>query len=226
MSTADRRRPARHSKKKSVRRARPAPRDRRADILDAARAVLARSGFAGLTFEAVARELRVTKQAIIYWYPTKEALQRELGLEIISGEAEAMTAAVQVTGDAGAAISAFLHACVAHHVADLRSFRLLYVLPQLMADGRPLLTQADREAHVYPATARMYSALQAAILSDPHRNPAIDARALAVAVHCAAIGVSTMLGLMAASGDNLKQPNDVLLGALASALAQGVRREP
>jgi AcrR family transcriptional regulator len=58
----------------------PDPRDTRRRILSAAAEIVASQGMAGVTFDAVAARLKMTKQAVIYWFPTKIALLSELAL--------------------------------------------------------------------------------------------------------------------------------------------------
>ena len=53
----------------------------REEILDAARQVLLRKGFGATTLEAVAREVGVTKPALYYYFPSKDALLFELMFE-------------------------------------------------------------------------------------------------------------------------------------------------
>ena len=54
-------------------------RDRsREEILEAARRVLLRNGIAATTLDAVAREVGVSKTALYYYYPSKDALFFEL----------------------------------------------------------------------------------------------------------------------------------------------------
>ena len=63
--------------------ARLARRERRRDrsreeILDAARQVLLRNGVGAMTLDAVAKEVGVSKTALYYYYPSKDALLFEL----------------------------------------------------------------------------------------------------------------------------------------------------
>lgn len=52
----------------------PQPRDTRNEVLDAAEAIVAESGVAALTFEAIARMAGVSKGGILYHFPSKDAL--------------------------------------------------------------------------------------------------------------------------------------------------------
>ena len=50
----------------------------REEILTAARTVLLREGIAGITLDAVAKEVGVSKTALYYYFPSKDALLFEL----------------------------------------------------------------------------------------------------------------------------------------------------
>jgi AcrR family transcriptional regulator len=50
------------------------PEERRAEILDATMALLAAKGYRGLTMADVAKALDVTVQAVLHYFPTKDAL--------------------------------------------------------------------------------------------------------------------------------------------------------
>ena len=47
-------------------------------ILDRAARIISETGAASLTFQTLGETLGVTKQAIIYWFPSKSDLAREL----------------------------------------------------------------------------------------------------------------------------------------------------
>jgi len=49
-----------------------------------------RAGLTGLTFQALADTLGVSKQAILYWYPSKWELIADCGVPILRQEADAL----------------------------------------------------------------------------------------------------------------------------------------
>lgn len=55
----------------------PSRRVTREAIVEEARRLVAEQGTAALTFQALASTLGVSKQAIIYWYPSKRELVRD-----------------------------------------------------------------------------------------------------------------------------------------------------
>src|SRR5450755_5004728 len=88
----------------------------RSRILTATRAVLARHG-QDLTLDHVAERLGLTKQAVLYHFPSKDRLLVELALLGVAEEAEAMVAAVAPARSAAEAVRRFLRASVAFHLA-------------------------------------------------------------------------------------------------------------
>lgn len=192
--------------------------DRPDQILSAARALLRAHGVSELTYEAIAGELGVTKQAVIYWFGTKEELLGELHLRILSDESEVLAQAVRDRSPAEA-IRSMLQALLAHHAAtDWQEFRLLYMTVQLVPDTRPMLTVQDRSTRVYPVTAGFYDAFEDAL------RPALgaSARDAAVAIHLAAIGLATMSGLMDALDDTMRIGIPDLADVLADRLVAGL----
>src|SRR5271166_3101450 len=71
-------------------------RDRsREEILEATRRVLLRNGIAATTLDAVAREVGLTKTALYYYYPSKDALLFEIVFGAIHAQAQAVHDAVE-----------------------------------------------------------------------------------------------------------------------------------
>lgn len=193
--------------------------DRRPEILAQARALLRSEGLAGLTFEAVAQRLGLTRQAVIYWYPSKEHLLAEVVLVVIREESEALQRAVQGAADPGDAVRAVLRAMLDHHgAAGWEELRVIYMSTQLVAEHRRLLGPEDRAAHLYPTTAAFYAAFEEALR--PAAGP--QARRLAVAVHMAGLGLATMAGLQDSIGDRMAEPMHDYADALADLLARGL----
>jgi AcrR family transcriptional regulator len=184
----------------------------RQSILDISREIVAQKGPGSLTFDAVARQLGKTKQAVIYWFPTKQDLLRELVAPWIEAEADEVIRAVGETGEARDAIDRAVRALVAFHLDDLDRFRLLYLAIQL--DSRPqlLFRKETLQQHVHPVTSGMYAALERAIERDDNwPREKMDPRRVAVAVHMAALGLVLMVGLSKAIDDPLAHATDDLV---------------
>jgi AcrR family transcriptional regulator len=65
-------------KAKPAARGRPRSPDAHQAVLDAARRLLERKGYGGVTMEGIARESGVSKPTIYRWWPTKAAIYREI----------------------------------------------------------------------------------------------------------------------------------------------------
>src|SRR5450432_4398249 len=118
-------------------------------IIAATRAELRRHG-QDLTLDHVAARLALTKQAVLYHFPSKDRLLVELALLGVAQEAEAMIAAVAPARSAADAVRRFLRASVAFHLADLERFRLIYMRAQVVPGAKDSLPAAVRSARIYP----------------------------------------------------------------------------
>jgi AcrR family transcriptional regulator len=193
----------------------------RTRIVAATRAMLVEHG-QDLTLDHVAGALGLTKQAVLYHFPSKDRLFVELALLGVVEESDAMVAAVAPARSAADAVRRFLRGNLAFHQADLERFRLIYVRAQVVPGAKETLRPAERRARLYPATARMYAALEAKLRADPRFPRHLEARTLAVALHLAAIGYATMAGELEGAGDAMKLPFARYTDELAAAIADGL----
>ena len=186
--------------------------DTKGRILAAARRLLRAGVPSRVTFDAVAAEVGVTKQAVIYWFPTKARLGAALVLPALEAEGAALRDAV--AGLTGAlAAEAAVRALAAFHLADLERFRLMYLAPQ-MGGGRGDVVDPD----IHATTARMYGALAAALDGGVGAGEA-ETRRRAVALHAAVVGLGTMVALADALDDPLKHGAADLVEALVAQMA-------
>ena len=137
-----------------------APRSRvtRETILERAAKLISETGAASLTFQALGESLGVSKQAIIYWFPSKSDLTRELVVPALELEAEVVTVALRRTTSARKAIEVFLRALIAFHLADLGRFRLIYVTGQFDTQVWQVAELPEVAQAIHDATSRMYGA--------------------------------------------------------------------
>jgi AcrR family transcriptional regulator len=196
---------------------------KRGAILAVARDIVTQDGIGALTYEAVARRLGVTKQAVIYWFPTKQDLYRELAVPALRAEAEAVIAAMPEPGDAGATIRRAVEALVAFHISDLDRFRQIYLAIQLDPKPERLMPQDALRQHVHPVTSAMYSALEAALDADPRFRAGLCARRAAVTIHMAALGLVLMTALGSALKDPLAHATHDLANTMIRLLVEGAR---
>lgn len=182
----------------------------RSDILRIGQEIIAEKGIAALSFDMVARRLGRSKQAVLYWFPTRQALLAGLFMPWLAAEADAAERALAATEGEAAAIGSFVRAVAGFHLADLDRFRAMYLAPQV-ADRRP---DDDAFARELPeVTNRLYSALAGRLSGPPDA-----ARRTAVAIHAAVLGVVMMVALTEAVGDPLKHGAGVLTEALVHRL--------
>ncbi|MBZ0161418.1 MAG: TetR/AcrR family transcriptional regulator [Notoacmeibacter sp.] len=187
-------------------------------IIAEAQRIVARDGTEGLTFQALADALHVSKQAILYWYPDKWALVQGFVLTALKMEAEVTIAAIKGSRSAPQAIERFLRALIAHHLADLGRFRVLYLGPQFERRRAIPDNMMDMLEPIHAATSVMYGALETVIAADVGFLGSENPRRLAVAVHMAGIGALTMLSLAEALGDPLEHETQALITSLVALL--------
>lgn len=192
--------------------------DTRRKIVEAASDIVRSGGPGDLTFDAVAKRLGLSKQAVLYWFPRKEDLIAGVALPALRDEAQAGLAAMEDTVDAHAAVAAFITAVGEFHFADIDRFRLMYVSPHLGA--KPAVDiMGSLAAQIHSLTSSMYDALQAR-LTEARGLPAPEARRGAVAIHMAVLGLVTMVSLTEAMGDPLLHDRRDLLDTMARLLSR------
>ena len=191
-------------------------------IIQHAQRIVAEQGAAALTFQALAAALGVSKQAIIYWYPSKGELVRDVAFPALEAEALATIEAVRDANSAPEAIERFVRALTAHHLADLGQFRMLYLAPQFDSRGTRTIEPEQILKPIHRTTSAIYAALESRIASDHDFLGGEDPRRLAVAAHMAGIGLLTMLALADSMDDPMAHHTNALIDSLV-ALLTGAR---
>src|SRR5688572_11241640 len=101
----------------------------RDEILSATRSVLLERGLAGLTLAAVAQKVQLTKAALYYYFPSKEALAFELIYQCLESQTKAIETAVEPTRSGTEAIEALIRATAAYFAERKDELRLTYLVP-------------------------------------------------------------------------------------------------
>lgn len=187
-------------------------------IVAEARRLVAKQGTTGLTFQALASALGVSKQAIIYWYPSKRELARDFCLPLLREERNLVTTAIADSRSATEAIEAFVRSLVRYHLSDLGRFRMLYLWLQF----EPGVSLRPGDEHlldpIHETTSSSYDLLEARIAADRSFLGNGDARKLAVAVDMAALGLITMIAMAEAMNDPWRHATESMVDALVDLL--------
>lgn len=187
---------------------------KRSQILTVAQRLVAEQGLAALTFDALAAQLGVSKQAVLYWFRSKDTLMEALALPALEAEADAVICALESGAHPRGPEAALVEAVVRFHRVDLDRFRMIYLAPQSGGRRAPPPQDVRLSDRIHPVTDRMYGAAAAALGGGP------ETRARALALHGAALGVVLMIALADALGDPLKQPDEALIAALVDSVSR------
>ncbi|MFP1633835.1 TetR/AcrR family transcriptional regulator [Zhengella sp. ZM62] len=185
----------------------------RETILVTARTLLGKEGQKAVSFDAIARRMGVSKQAVLYWFPSKPDLLAAMFLPWLESEAETAERALAGATTRADAVAAFVRAIAAFHFSDLDRFRMMYLALQTAGSRRHRRPNDTLARQVHPVTDRLYSALEAKL--GEGRG---GARAEAAAIHAAVLGMVMMIALGDSLDDPLKHSNDTLVDSLIAAL--------
>lgn len=105
--------------RRQARRARRRDRSRE-EILDAARRVLLRTGVGGATLDAVARQAGMSKAALYYYFPSKDALLFELVFASVEAHAREVRDAVAEAETGADALARLIATLVRGYAVSVR----------------------------------------------------------------------------------------------------------
>jgi AcrR family transcriptional regulator len=189
----------------------------RTEILEAARRVLFRSGVAATTLDAVAKEVGVSKTALYYYFPSKDALLFELVFGALETQARAVHDAVENAKDGGEALRAIIRETVKAFAPRLDDFRLAFLHGQVAGPGA-VHWDEKQFARIRPLNDLCFAgaAKRLAGGGGKHRGGArIEPRLMAFLAYLAAIGLLTMKGMVESLEDPLTYSDDQLVEGLA-----------
>lgn len=193
----------------------------RDEILDAARTVLEARGLQGLTMDEVARAVGLTKPALYYYFPSKDALLGELHHRSFAQMAQQLHDAVERTASGPDALRALIRATVSQYAPRMDDFRLAFLQPQLAADA--LKATPDALARIRPLNDLAFAGATARVKAGPAGRAKLNPRLLAFLAHLSALGVLTMKGLVESFDDPLRYSDDELIDALAQVFEAAAR---
>lgn len=193
--------------------------------MDAARRVLLRDGIAATTLDAVAREVGLTKAALYYYYPSKDALLFELAFGALEAYSTAVHDAVAHARDGGDALRAIIRETVQTYASRLDDFRLVFLHAQVAGPGA---VRVDRQqlARIRPLNDLAFGGA-AKLLADEWKRKrgraGVEPRLMAFLAHLAAIGLLTMKGMVENVGDPLLYSDEQLIEGLARIFGAAAR---
>lgn len=190
----------------------------RIQILTIAREILAAEGLGAISFDAIARRLGRSKQAVLYWFPTKRDLLSGMFLPMLQAESETAVDALTNAKDKDEAITCFIRAVAQFHLEDLDRFRMMYLLPQTTVsqsgDRRDLAVSDE----VHALTGRLYGTLAYHLGTDQDAT-----RQEAVTVHSSVLGLILIFALTDSLGDPMKHSVTDLIETLIASLTNNNR---
>ncbi|MBW3096233.1 TetR/AcrR family transcriptional regulator [Pseudohoeflea coraliihabitans] len=185
------------------------------EILAIARKIIAEEGLGAVSFDAIARHIGRSKQAVLYWYPTKRDLLVAMFLPWLEAETRAAEEAVSDATNKNEAIGSFVRAIAAFHLADLDRFRMMYLALQTTQLKSDISGSFVAGEEIYSVTNRLYG-----MLADHLGEDQKAARKKAVVIHSAVLGLVLMCALSDALRDPLKHSQADLIDALITTLTE------
>jgi len=198
----------------------------REEILEAARRVLLLNGIAGTTLDAVAREVGVSKTALYYYFPSKDALFFELVFGNLQMQAQSVHDAVEKAADGADALAAIVRESVKAFAPRLDDFRLAYLHGQVAGQGT---VRFDEQllARIRPLNELWFAGAARKLAQGRGKRsgrPPVEPRLLAFLAWLAAIGLLTVKGMVERFDDPLIYSDEQLIEGFARVFAAAARR--
>jgi AcrR family transcriptional regulator len=189
----------------------------REEIMDAARGVILERGIAGTTLEAVARKVGMSKAALYYYFPSKDALLFALVFEVMAGHARTVHAAVENSDSGAAALGAIVRESFGAFSSRLDDFRLAFLHAQVAGKGT-VRFEPSQFADVRPLNDLWFQGAAQKLggqRSEQGTAAPVEPRLMAFLAFCASIGLLTMKGMVESLDDPLLYSDEQLVEGLA-----------
>ena len=186
------------------------------EILETAQSILLDRGVEAVTLESVAGDLGMTKQALYYYFPSKEALMRSLITTLLNDEVTTLTREIENNDRTGSVLGTLIRSFYTHYIDRLDAFRSVYCQSQLYSGGSPTIDQETVQQEINPRTRHLFDVLEAQLAANaasPEQRA--DLRRLSFVAWLSALGLMTMLGVADAADDPLVHSDEELLDTLA-----------
>jgi AcrR family transcriptional regulator len=193
----------------------------REEILEAARQVMLRNGIARTTLDAVAKEVGVSKTALYYYFPSKDALFFELVFGNLQSQAQAVHDAVERTATGADALGAIVRESVEVFAPRLDDFRLAYLHGQVAGQGGVHFDEQQLE-RIRPLNDLWFAGAAKKLGDERKKRPArakVEPRLLAFLAWLAGIGLLTMKGMVESQDDPLVYTDEQLIEGFARVFA-------
>jgi AcrR family transcriptional regulator len=193
----------------------------RDEILEAARQVLLRNGIARTTLDAVAREVGVSKAALYYYFPSKDALFFELVFGNLASQASAVRDAVDATSSGADALGAIIRESVKSFAPRLDDFRLAFLHAQVAGQGAVHFDE-QQFARIRPLNDLWFGGAVKKLAEERRKRPGrakVEPRMLAFLAWLAAVGLLTMKGMVENLDDPLLYSDEQLVEGFARVFA-------
>jgi AcrR family transcriptional regulator len=202
--------------------ARLARRERRRDrsrdeILEAARRVLLRDGITATTLGAVAREVGVTKTALYYYFPSKDALLFELVFGVLEARAHSVHDAVEQETDGAGALGAIVRDMVTGFAPRLDDFRLSFLHGQVAGKGA-VHFDSQQFSRLRPLNDLWFAGAASKLSEERAERPCaadVKPRLMAFLAYIAAVGLLTIKGTVESLDDPLVYSDEQLIEGFA-----------
>ncbi len=190
----------------------------RQEILQAARGVVLAKGVAETTLEAVAVEVGMSKTALYYYFPSKDAMLVDLVYGIFADLSEQTHAAVEREKNGTGAVRALIAATLGRFFKRIDDFRLAYLSGQVLRPGSVKVAPEQLE-RVRPLNTLAYAGTAERLAAQGPNRAGVDPRLMAFLAQVSALGVLTMKGMVESVDDPLIYSDEELQDALAAIFA-------
>jgi len=197
----------------------------RTDILEVAQRILLNGGVEAVTLASVAGELRMTKQALYHYFPSKEALMQALVTTLLDEEVNHLIAAVEDADSGTDTLGTLIRTFYDHYIDRLNAFRSVYCQSQLYRTHELGLDKSTIRDEINPRTRHLFDVLEERIAgSSASKSERERIRRLAFSAWLGALGLMTMLGVADANDDPLIYKDEDLLKTLSDVFDNAARR--
>ena len=193
----------------------------REEIAEAARRVLLRDGLRATTLDAVAREVGVTKAALYYYYPSKDALLFDLIFGTVEAQSRAIHDAVADAKNGRDALRAVVREMVRVFASRMDDFRLVFMHAQVAGPGAVHLG-AEQFARLRPLNDLAFGGAAKLLTAESKHGRGrarVEPRLLVFLAYLASVGLLTMKGMVESVGDPLAYSDEELIEGFARVFA-------